>query len=236
MTPIRSRFPLPAMPPLALKDVHLWFVPRRTSDTGVVHEYMNLLSQDEKDRAARYHFDEDRFNFIRFRGILRLFLGFYAGYPPELLKFGYTEKGKPYLKSQGARGPIHFNLSHSEGAALFGFSMAGPIGVDVEQLRPIADALDIAGHYFSHRQKMELESAPSSEKDRLFFEYWTRMEAWLKACGEGLSEDGRGDEGIIQTLSLQPGYIASIAVNSMEIRVSSFQWAEPQPDKAGPSS
>jgi 4'-phosphopantetheinyl transferase len=84
---------------------------------------------------------------------------------------------------------VQFNLSHSADVALIGFAEDCEIGVDVEKIRPITDALDIAGRFFSAEERAELMSLPESEQQRAFFRCWTRKEAYLKATGDGLGTD-----------------------------------------------
>src|SRR5258708_27232070 len=93
-------------------------------------------------------------------------------------------KGKPRLAESelGA-----FNLSHSGGLALFGFAETGEIGIDVEQIHPLADLLDIAQRFFCPAETAELISLPANQREHAFFRCWTRKEAYIKALGEGLS-------------------------------------------------
>lgn len=115
-----------------------------------------VLSAAERARAQRFFFDRDRRRFIAARARLRELLGERLGVPPGTVELAYGRNGKPYL----ARGGLHFNVSHCDGMALFGFAPS-EIGVDIEALR--------AGE------------CPA------FLRRWTRYEALAKAIGEGVS-------------------------------------------------
>jgi 4'-phosphopantetheinyl transferase len=61
------------------------------------------------------------------------------------------------------------------------------VGVDLERVRPLADAAAIAERFFAPRETAALLALPEAERERAFFACWTRKEAFIKATGEGLS-------------------------------------------------
>src|SRR5689334_2784137 len=103
---------------LPLHEVHVWRAaldqPRWLSD------FFATLAPDEKNRAARFHFQKDREHFIAARGLLRRLLSGYLKVKPHDLAFGYSAHGKPFLLGEQAGG-LRFNVSHSHGLALFAF-------------------------------------------------------------------------------------------------------------------
>ena len=106
---------------------------------------------------------------------------------PSQVKFGYSERGKPFLSQSGASSSLQFNISHSEEYALYGFAFNRQIGVDVEYLRPMPDAVNIARRFFSPAELDLVQNAAPPEQHRLFFQLWTAKEAYLKAIGTGLT-------------------------------------------------
>ena len=84
---------------------------------------------------------------------------------PDVPVIRRAEKGKPYFPDFPA---VHFNLSHSHGAAVCALSDA-PVGIDIEVLRPAP---------------RRLSKGMSGEE---FFRLWTAQEATVKYSGEGLS-------------------------------------------------
>jgi 4'-phosphopantetheinyl transferase len=111
-------------------------------------------------------------------------LGRYLQIPPDQIQFEYGPYGKPSLVGE----PVEFNLSQSQGLALYGFSRRQAIGIDVEWLRPVPQLLQIAKRYFSTQDYATLKMLESDQQIRQFFYYWTRKEAHLKAIGTGLSQ------------------------------------------------
>ncbi|HLP78521.1 MAG TPA: 4'-phosphopantetheinyl transferase superfamily protein, partial [Candidatus Paceibacterota bacterium] len=83
--------------------------------------------------------------------------------------------------------PLHFNLAHTGDLAVLGVSRLGPLGVDVETIRPVKDADDLVARFFSPRESESFQRLTSDRKVNAFFNLWTRKEALLKASGEGIS-------------------------------------------------
>jgi len=162
-------------------EVHIW------SALPAVHQLdldpAAFLSPDEKKRMERFRFGTDRNNFLFCRSMLRMLLASYLGTSPAELCFAYSAHGKPSLSVPADN--LQFNLSHSHGAVLFGFTRGRRIGVDVEHVRRDLNVEEIATRFFSTAEQIEIEQ--SSDKYQAFFHCWTRKEAFVKARGEGLS-------------------------------------------------
>ena len=144
------------------------------------------MSDDEKERAARFRFERDREFFVAGRGILRELLGGYLKRPPPELQFQYGSEGKPCLSLEDWEWPIRFNVSHSRGIALYAFSGGLEVGVDVEEIRSDFASEEIAERFFSAGELEELRGLPAELKADGFFNCWTRKEAYVKAWGSGL--------------------------------------------------
>src|ERR1700691_1545671 len=86
--------------------VHVWSTSLDRSDEAVL-ELARLLTGDERERAARFHFDRDRSRYIVGRGSLRVLLGSYLGLEPDQVQLAYGHNGKPQLRGAGPS----FNLS-----------------------------------------------------------------------------------------------------------------------------
>jgi 4'-phosphopantetheinyl transferase len=171
---------------LGAEDVHLWRI-----DLGAIapeeDQWLEFLSQDERTRAARFHFEVHRQYFTAGRAILRQVLAAYLGADPKELQFSYSEKDKPSLGGAWAKSGLCFNLSHSGEIALVAFTRNRQIGVDVELLRHDFDTAAIAARFFSAIEQEQLAALPSEQRHEAFFLCWTRKESYIKATGEGLS-------------------------------------------------
>ena len=176
----------PLQPPtLAKERVDVW---RANLDlpTAEIERLKTWLSSDEVARANRFRFDRHRERFIAARGILRQLLGNYLQINPGKVKFEYGDRGKPRL-SRMLNSSLEFNVSHSQNYALYGFIYNYPIGVDLEYLREMKDALKIAKRFFSLREYKAIAPLPARQQQKVFFKIWTAKEAYLKAIGTGLA-------------------------------------------------
>jgi 4'-phosphopantetheinyl transferase len=193
----------PECPVLAEGVVHVWRADL-SLDRARLLELWQSLSDDERERARRFHFDRDRESFIAARGALRDILSRYTGTAPGLLRFSYDGYGKPAL-SEAAGGRLRFNVSHSHGLALYAVTAGREVGIDLEFVREDFASLEVAAHFFSPQEVSALRSLPPEELADAFFDCWTRKEAYIKVRGEGLSYPLH-----LFTVSLKPGEPAAL--------------------------
>jgi len=163
-------------------EIHVWLA---MLDDVQPFPWETVLSPDEQDRAARFLFARDRDRFVTVRGLLRRLLACYLRIAPGAVRFSYGQYGKPSLDAHP--GAPSFNVSHSHEAAAFVIAREGDLGIDIEALRPVRAAEQIAGRYFAREDADAFRSLPLSERDRAFFICWARREAFVKAVGRGLS-------------------------------------------------
>jgi 4'-phosphopantetheinyl transferase len=161
--------------------VHLWV---DTPDEREAVGEVSLLGPQERARAERYHFDLDRRRFVSRRVFARRVLASYLDVAPEEVGLAASPLGKPLLLQEP---DLHFSLSHSEGTVAVAVSWKRLVGVDIERVRPIPDALDLANGLFSTRETRRIRSTPERSRSSAFLAIWTRKEAYLKAIGTGLS-------------------------------------------------
>lgn len=152
-------------------------------------DYLSMslaLSSAERERAARFFFRRDRLRYLAAHSVLRHLLAARTGLGANELRFSIGPNGKPALVNAP---DTQFSLSHSRSTAVvaIGRPRGGTaLGVDVEQLRPVPDALGLAGEYFTELESLELAALDDDERELAFLTCWTRKEACLKAVGHGL--------------------------------------------------
>jgi len=177
----RAAAPAPELPP---GEIHVWSI-QLDPPPEVVERLGRALSADEWERANRFRFDRHRRQYVVGRGALRALIAAYAGTRPELVRFRYGDRGKPYVADPAS--DLELNLSNSDEMALVGFVRGGEIGVDIEFLKPMPDCEQISERFFSASERDVLRALPADRKEEAFFNCWTRKEAYLKAVGTGLA-------------------------------------------------
>lgn len=169
---------------LALPDsgmLHLWLFSLQQLPSCVM-ALAPLLTDDERERAARFRTLPLRHQYIVGRAVLRVLLADYLGIAAESVALRYGARGKPYLADQG----LVFNLAHSETLALLAISAQGALGVDLEAIRLIPDLERVAASFFSPAERADLFSLPAEQHPQAFYRCWTRKEAYIKAESSGL--------------------------------------------------
>jgi 4'-phosphopantetheinyl transferase len=197
---------------LADRTVRVHAVRLHAPDAAVAR-FHGILTLDERARAARFHFSHLQHAFILARGALRILLGHYLSTAPDAIPLQYGLPGKPSL-AEPAR--LRFNLSHSGGLALFAFTLDCEVGIDVEEIRELAEMEPIALRQFGAPQTAELILLPAGRREPAFFRCWTRMEAYRKALGQGLSASSSttlAEAGglTLHDLDVPPPYAAALA-------------------------
>lgn len=168
------------------KDIHIWRACLELKEFQI-NGLLETLSSDELDRARRYHFKKDQDRFICSRGILRKIIAYYLGENPKNLQFEYTSLGKPLLAENSNFYDLHFNISHSNTLALYAIASKSIVGIDIEYLRKDTATEQIARKFFTQNEISSLKNAPEARREKLFYQFWTRKEAILKAIGKGIS-------------------------------------------------
>jgi 4'-phosphopantetheinyl transferase len=224
--------PVPLTEP-SRDEVHVWTIRLDLADwrDSLPPEE---LSDDELVRAGRFLFERERRRFAICRATLRAILGGYLGTRPGELSFRTGPYGKPHLDPERYGERIRFNVSHSGELALVAVSRERELGVDIEHVRPLDGIDEIVARHFSPGERLALKCVAPTARLAMFYQYWTLKEAYLKACGVGLSRaleevdvSGACDHPIRlpdvsavadekfwtgRTLDPPPGYVAALVV------------------------
>ncbi|MGQ4646377.1 4'-phosphopantetheinyl transferase superfamily protein [Lyngbya aestuarii] len=220
--------PPPADLALSYADVHIWRAELDLS-AGQIEQLTKTLSADEQQRANRFRFEQHRKHFIAGRGFLRAILSRYLNLEPTQLQFSYSSRGKPSLANTDNSGGLCFNLSHSNGLALYAVTRGQRLGIDLEHLRAMPDAEKLAKRFFCASEYAVINSLPPELKQEAFFNGWTRKEAYLKATGDGLA----GLEQVEVSLNpTEPATLLSIQGNPEAASCWSMYQLTPAPDYA----
>jgi 4'-phosphopantetheinyl transferase len=233
--------------PIAPDESHVWKV-RLDIDAGRYVKLRELLVPDERLRADEFLLDAPRRRFVITRVALRSLLGRYLDTTPMAVKLCVDLNGKPRIDAAQRVVDLRFNVAHSGELALIAVSQDCEVGVDVEQLRPVRLAEQIARRYFHPLEIQSIDAASPTDRDAEFLQCWTAKEAVLKAVGTGITgslsdfcvpfggdgtavmeaitqtHDGERTQCYVQKLDVGMDYVAAIAFvgPSRKVRLFNF--------------
>ena len=160
---------------------------------------LGLLDDAERARAARFLDPRARARFVTTRSALRRALAHRLRIEPCDVRFVYGPQGKPAL----AEGDVTFSVSHAGDLALLAFASGVPIGADIERVREVAHASEIAHRLFG-------DATPRTREE--FFRLWARHEAGVKCVGTTVLAPLREPSRLaVADVPVPPGYVAAIA-------------------------
>jgi 4'-phosphopantetheinyl transferase len=210
---------------LSERDIHVWSI-NLDLEREQIDKFSQFLTTQERQRAAKFINPLHGDRWIVARGCLRQILSQYLDLSPAQIAFNYGVQGKPEI----AQSQLQFNLSHSRDRAVYAVSAKYPVGIDLEYIHPLP-AADLVNRFFSSAEQAIFHSLPVTTQQAAFFHAWTQKEAYLKACGTGLSTPldqievsidpstpaaiiSAPTTGIwqIQQLAISPAYASAIAI------------------------
>jgi 4'-phosphopantetheinyl transferase len=142
-------------------EVEVWW----GRPTAALPWHIELLAPAERERRSAFLRAEDQARFTVATAVLKLAVARRLGLPAERISIERTcdDCGRPHGRPRLPGTGLTASISHSGDRVAVALTESVPVGVDVEQIRPVG--VD------------ELAN---------FFRYWTRKEAVVKATGEGL--------------------------------------------------
>lgn len=165
---------------MSLPNITLWYgdIPEATLKQDL------LLEPFEQIRANNLQLDTTRQRYIAVHGQLRLLLANVLNTNPQQLRIARNHYGKPYLNDYPE---VAFNLSHTANklAVVIGFKCQ--LGVDIERVKPRDNVKALVTRCFAEEEQAYWQQQPKLEQLRVFYRFWVRKEALVKAIGRGIA-------------------------------------------------
>jgi 4'-phosphopantetheinyl transferase len=143
-----------------------------------------LLNADERERAARFRFPEDRARFTLGRALARKALGHFLARDPASIELTLTERGRPVLPQE----ELAFNITHAGDLVAVAVAKNARVGIDIERVERKVDLMGVGEKILSEEDFARFCALADEEKAAAFFRIWTRKEAYLKATGAGITD------------------------------------------------
>ena len=201
----------PAICPGSLgeREAHVWIV---ALDPAAGDE--DVLSAAERAAMCRISLPAARLRYARSHAAARQIVAAYLRCDPRGIVLRPDARGKPLI----ADANLHFSLAHAGDVALVGIGRGGPLGVDVELVRPLPEREALVRRCFTARERADLLACDGDEET---LRLWVRKEAVAKTTGYGLARvfdglDVLSDDAVpgwrIVDLAPAPRHVGALAV------------------------
>jgi 4'-phosphopantetheinyl transferase len=174
-------------------SVRVWFTDLDQQQTDI--DQLAWLSTREHTRAARFRSPLQRQRYLAGRVFTRCILSEATGLAAESLEIITDQCGKPCLSppAAGARLPskglLRFNVSHSENFLCMATALGRDVGIDIEVENPGLDILAISQACLGQEDNEQVQCTSPHERSLLFYQLWTRREAFAKMLGHGVNSE-----------------------------------------------
>lgn len=196
--------------------MYIYYLPIHSQIWGETDiRLLEFISNERKEKIQKYAHITDQMLSLYAGLLIRMGLSDLSGIPHSKLQFMFKDNHKPCLLSAPS---FDFSISHTHTAILCSVSMNESVGSDIEKI--INPPYEIMKDVFHPNEIEYIHSAHSSLKEGLFFEIWTRKEAYTKHLGVGLIYDLPSFNTLSSPLSehlltwRQDNYICSIYGNN----------------------
>jgi 4'-phosphopantetheinyl transferase len=178
-------------------EIHLWRVDLGR-EVNAPPTLVRALAPSELAKAGKFHSALDRNRYVLAHVGLRTILARYLNTTSGDVVFRQGPHGKPELTG----GTVRFNMSHPHDLAVIAISRNCPVGVDIERMEAGVD--EELTRCLSPNAHRLLRALPNVARRRVFFQAWTRMEAYAKARGDGLESQLHTLEAFLATSDAHP--------------------------------
>lgn len=162
--------------------VDIWFG-ELPEDKQKIKKFSTILTNEESQRSRAFNTLRLSERFVLTRAILRSILSDYIQVHPQELKIMVNQYGKPSLMGH----KLSFNLSHTEDLLMIAVSNLSDIGVDIERIKSRTGMLAVAERCFAKQEFEFWLQLSEAERLQMFYQIWTKKEAFVKAVGRGIA-------------------------------------------------
>ena len=171
-------------------EIQLWFVyDNEIYDSELIELYYSIINEEEAEQQKRFYFKKHQHQYLITRALVRsvLSLNVDGAIKPAEWIFNKNKYGKPYISNIDLNSPMYFNVSHTENMIVLAVASSSEVGVDAEWMLRTGKTIELSEHFFSPLEAKLLRSLPAEKQKEYFYDLWTLKEAYIKACGMGLS-------------------------------------------------
>jgi phosphopantetheinyl transferase len=150
-----------------------------------LNEFADCLSTDEKTKIEKLPDPSEARHFAMRRAFQRSYVKTIINFKGALseLSIIHATDTAPHCPLMPK---LSLSFSSSASMAIAASSNDAKIGIDIETVRPIENALELSNRFFHKNEAVHLSSLHENYQGLQFLRYWTIKEACLKAIGRGV--------------------------------------------------
>lgn len=164
-------------------EIEIWHG-KVTAEDAHYQAYWRVLDEAEQTQAQQFKNALHHKRYVEVHGQLRNLLAQMLNQSPEKLSIKKAEHGKPYLADYPE---LAFNLSHSADRLMIAVGWNCQLGVDMEICKQRINLSGLANKCFAEEELAYWTQLPETQKNQVFYRFWTRKEAFVKATGHGIA-------------------------------------------------
>ncbi len=145
-------------------------------------KHLYLLNIKSQSKVLSYKFKRDQVIAFTSEILKYYYLANYLTIKPENIIISYAKYGRPFLLNNPQN--IDFNITHSGEYIIMAIVHNATVGIDIEKIKHNIIPSQLSKIVFS-----EIEQKLIGNNIENFFTLWTKKEAFIKACGNGFSND-----------------------------------------------
>ena len=157
-------------------------------DSSLIDQAQRLLCHKEQQRATCFLQDSTRNRFILAHALCRVMLSCYGAYKPKQWLFRKENRGRPHIDSAMNQHGLDFNISHTYDRVGCALGLGRRVGLDLELKSRSASIDALVKRQFAPAEQAQFFNCRAEDRKRLFFQFWTLREAYIKVKGLRLIE------------------------------------------------
>ncbi|WP_262965588.1 4'-phosphopantetheinyl transferase family protein [Methylobacter psychrophilus] len=167
---------------LGINEVEVWHGTVAAQDPNYL-TYWRMLDNAEQNQVQKFKQVLLQQRYVVIHGRLRQLLGQLLNQAPEKISIKKAKYGKPYLADYPE---LAFNISHTADKVVIALGWNCHLGIDIEICKPRINVSGLVNKCFAKEEIAYWTLLPEAQKTQVFYRFWTRKEAFVKATGQGI--------------------------------------------------
>lgn len=150
-------------------------------------KFWSWLEEAEQRRHQRFATQQLQDRYLFSHALVRMALSRLTGHHPAVWRYRKNPWGRPLIEEPAEWKGLFFSLSHSGDWAGCAAALRQEVGYDLQRMASAETARRVSHRFFTREEANAIANLAPEAAAEVFTRLWTRKEAYMKACGRGLS-------------------------------------------------